>query len=158
MSASDPVNDKESNVASNDDANTVDAVAAPWKGMSEYERSRAKNIAHLKLQLSKLEEQFPPPDGLQPKPVVKKSAKVSCKVKKSFDVNHLEISPSESSCDFCDNTLTVTNIFLQLVQPPFCKLPLPHHHRWRVSMAPKYQQCLRQVSPFTPMTRMSHST
>ena len=80
MSASDPVNDKESNVASNDDANTVDAVAAPWKGMSEYERSRAKNIAHLKLQLSKLEEQYPLPDGLQPKPVAKKSAKTKGKL------------------------------------------------------------------------------
>ena len=80
MSASNPVNDKESNVAGDDDANTVNAVAAPWKGMSEYERSREKNIAHLKLQLSKLEEQYPLPDGLQPKPVAKKLAKTKGKL------------------------------------------------------------------------------
>ena len=48
--------------------------------MSEYERSRVKNIAHLKLQLSKLKERYPLPDGLQPKPVAKKLAKTKGKL------------------------------------------------------------------------------
>jgi len=77
MSASDTAKSKDSNVASGGDANRGDAISMR---MSEYERTREKNIAQLKLELSKLEEQYPPPEGFQRKPVAKKSAKKKAKV------------------------------------------------------------------------------
>ena len=49
-------------------------------GISKYERSKAKNIAKLKLELAKLEEQYPLPDEFQQKSVTKKSAKKKSKV------------------------------------------------------------------------------
>ena len=49
-------------------------------GISEYERSKAKNIAKLKLELAKLDEQYPLPDEFQQKAVTKKSAKKKSKV------------------------------------------------------------------------------
>ena len=44
------------------------------KGQSEYERNKAKNIAKLKLELSRLNKQYPLPDELKQKPGPKKSA------------------------------------------------------------------------------------
>ena len=49
-------------------------------GISEYERSKAKNIAKLKLELAKLEEQYPLPDKFQQKSATKKLAKKKSKV------------------------------------------------------------------------------
>ena len=49
-------------------------------GISEYERSKAKNIAKLKLELAKLDEQYPLPEEFQQKAVTKKSAKKKSKV------------------------------------------------------------------------------
>ena len=49
-------------------------------GISEYERSKAKNIAKLKLELAKLEEQYPLPDEFQQKSATKKSVKKKSKV------------------------------------------------------------------------------
>jgi len=65
ISASDPVEDKDTNVAGGDDVNRDSTIAAPSKGMSEYKRNRAKNIAHLKQELAKLEEQYPTPEEFQ---------------------------------------------------------------------------------------------
>ena len=77
MSASDTVRDKDSNVASGNDANRGDAISMR---MSEYERTREKNITQLKLELSKLEEQYLLPEAFQQKPVAKKSTKKKDKV------------------------------------------------------------------------------
>ena len=49
-------------------------------GISEYERSKVKNIAKLKLELAKLDEQYLLPDEFQQKAVTKKSAKKKSKV------------------------------------------------------------------------------
>ena len=77
MSASDTVKDKDSNVAGGNDVNRGDAISMR---MSEYERTREKNIAQLKLELSKLEEQYPLPEAFQRKPVAKKATKKKDKV------------------------------------------------------------------------------
>ena len=77
MSASDTVKDKDSNVAGGDDANRGNAILMR---MSEYERTREKNIAQLKLELSKLKEQYLLPDAFQWKLVAKKSTKKKDKV------------------------------------------------------------------------------
>ena len=62
MSASNTVKDKDSNVAGSDDANGGNAILMR---MSKYKRTREKNIAQLKLELSKLEEQYLLPEAFQ---------------------------------------------------------------------------------------------
>ena len=67
------------NIEAGDDVNGDDKTTLS-KGISEYEISRAKNIAKLKLELAKLDEQYPFPDELQQKSATKKSAKKKSKV------------------------------------------------------------------------------
>jgi hypothetical protein len=43
-------------------------------GLSEYEKSKAKNIAQLKLVMENLNENYPFPEDLVPKPALKKPA------------------------------------------------------------------------------------
>ena len=43
------------------------------RGLSEYERTKAENIAKLRLQLAKLDEQFPAPEEVKQKAGPKKS-------------------------------------------------------------------------------------
>lgn len=74
--ASNPVKDKD---IAGDDANGDD-ITTLSKGISEYEISKVKNIAKLKLELAKLGEKYPLPDEFQQKSVTKKSAKNKSKV------------------------------------------------------------------------------
>jgi hypothetical protein len=67
----------ETNVAGADDAKgdaDVMETGSKTRGLSEYERTKAENIAKLKLQLAKLDEQFPVPEELKRKEGPKKSA------------------------------------------------------------------------------------
>lgn len=50
------------------------ATEARSKGQSEYERNKAKNIAELEQELSRIDEQYPLPEELKRKPGPKKSA------------------------------------------------------------------------------------
>ena len=66
---------KENDVAGGDNIKgDGHATEAGSKGQSEYERNKAKNIAELELELSRLNEQYPLPDKVKQKPGPKKSA------------------------------------------------------------------------------------
>ena len=74
--AIDEVTSENKNNAGSDDKKVDGQVTeTSLKGKSDYMRNKAKNIAELKRELDKVKEQYPLPDGLEQKPVVKKLAK-----------------------------------------------------------------------------------
>jgi hypothetical protein len=72
----DTVTSEDRNTAGSDDVKVDGQVTeTSSKGKGEYVRDKAKNIAELKQELDKVKEQYPLPDELKKKPVVKKLAK-----------------------------------------------------------------------------------
>ena len=72
----DTVISEDRNTARSDNAKVDGQVTeTSLKGKGEYVRDKAKNIAELKRELDKVKEQYPLPDELKKKPMVKKSAK-----------------------------------------------------------------------------------
>ena len=78
--------DQDKDVAGKDANGDNDTTLS--NGISEYERSKAKNIAKLKLELAKLEEQYLLPDEFQQKSVMKKSVKKKSKMQGEEVIQH----------------------------------------------------------------------